>query len=439
LKKKNNSNLYVISLILVLSFSKGLLAIFGVNETISQLIIEVLIVLLFMKSLLNVLSTRVFIAPAFLINLALLLLILFSYLLTDVNSIKLVLFIRNFFIYYLFFYALFNLNLTLVDKEKIKKLIIYLFFLQVVAAFIKLFIIGKTENFIGTMSIAEGSLATIMPLFAIVYLLSNYIVYKNINYIIIMLFFIAIGLISNKIGIIFYIGILYLYLIYIYSNSKSIFLNITFIKKFFMSIIYFSIIFSLFISLNPRTNPEGIVGGSVDIEYLMDYSESYQTLSTRKSMGIEGDGRFDAPGVAFRKMGEGGLINILFGFGPGELVKSSLTAYKNPLLDKYHIGYGGRIGLVWTMMQIGLIGLFIFLSFHMFLYRRVKSLYNQNIDNNEYKIYLMTFLGISIIYFLDFFTYSPSMILNPGLVLVYFYAYYYVDTYTATKEEISNE
>jgi len=421
---------------MILSFSKGLLAILGINETISQLIIEFLILLLFSIAVSNILRRKKINGLGLLINLLLLFVILLSFILTSIESIKPILFLRNFFIYYIFFYSLFNINLRSRQKEKIKKLIFYLFLIQVIAAFIKLFIIGTTENFIGIMSISEGSIATIMPLFAIVYLLSNYLIYKYIKYLILILLFISIGLISKKIGIIFYIGILYIYLIYISSSTKNIFLNMVLIQKFFKSIIYFSIIFSLFISLNPRTNPEHIVGGSIDIEYLISYSEAYQTLNTRENMGIEGDGRFDAPGIVLNKMFDTGIINVLFGFGPGELVKSTLTKYKKPLLEKYHIGYGGRLGLIWITMQIGLIGLVLFLTFHILLYKKVKKIYNRTKDK-QYRVYLMTFLGFSIIYFLDFFTYSPSMILNPGLVLVYFYTFYYVLTYQ--KREFLNE
>jgi len=429
--KFSSVNFMIISVILILSFLKGLLALVGISETISQLAIEVLILFLFMNSLFHVVSNGKILAPGFLINLFLILVVLISFFLTDVNKIQMILFIRNFFIYYIFFYSLFNIYLEDIHKEKIKQLIIYLFLLQVVASWIKLFLIGKSENFIGTISISEGSIATIMPLFAIVYLLSNYLVYKKIKYIYLMILFVGIGLISNKMGIIFYIGLLYIFLIYIYTKTGYFIVNITFMKKILINSIYFIILFSLFVSLNPRANPEGIVGGSVDIEYLIAYSKDYQTLNTRKSIGIEGDGRFDAPFVALDRMTSSGFINTIFGFGPGELVKSSYTKYKKPLLDKYKIGYGGRIGFVWVMMQIGILGVIIFLSFHVLLYIRVKKIYDKNIFNDEHQVYLMTFLGLSVVYFLDFFSYSPSMILNPGLVLVYFYTYYYINSYTS--------
>lgn len=423
-------NYYLICIILILAFNKGLLAILGLNETISQLLIEFLIIIMFINSILIKSIDKIFILPAILINSTLVTFIIISFLLTDVNQVQMILFLRNFFIYYLFFYALFNSELNIINKEKIKLLIIYLFLLQLLATFIKLLLIGTTENYIGTISVGEGSIAAIMPLFAITYLLSIYLISKKIKYLILVLFFILTGLASNKIAIIFYIIILYIYLIYIYSNSKKIFLNFKFIKKLITAIVFLTIILSLFVSLNPRTNPEGKVGGSIDINYLIAYSKNYQTLDTRRTMGIEGDGRFDAPLVAMNRLTNASVTNIFVGFGPGELVKSSFTKYNKPLLEKYKIGYGGRIGLVWVLMQLGIIGLIIFLSFHISLFIKAMNIYKKyNNQNESIKIYGLTFLGLSLIYFLDFFTYSPSLILNPALVLVYFYTFYYLYTF----------
>jgi len=325
----------------------------------------------------------------------------------------------------MFFYALFNLDISAMKKNKIKRLIIFLFIIQILATIEKLLTFGTGEVHIGTMSYGEGSLATIMPLMAIAYLISNYLVYNKIKYVFISLLFIMIGLASSKIGILYYVIVLYVYLIYIYSEIKHPFLNTVFLRKIIPSTIFLSILLMLFVSLNPRANPENEVGGSVDIEYLIEYSVRYQTMTR----GIEGDGRFDAPGVALDRMTDGGLLNVLVGFGPGELTKSSYLKYKKPLLEKYKIGYGGRIGLVLIMMQLGIIGVIIFLVFHALLYIRIKKLYNNHKVKDKYKIYLMTFLGFSLIYFLDFFTYSNSFLGNPALVLTYFYSFYYVYTY----------
>lgn len=416
---------YFISFIFILAFTKGALELIGLNESFLQLAIEFLIVLLFLYSLLTVIRNNIIIAPALIINTFLFITILISYLLTDVNTMEMILFIRKFGIYYLFFYALFNLNLSTIDKEKLFKLILILFLIQIPAACIKLVVLGTQEKIVGTMSVMEGSLATLMPLMGISYLIANYLEFKKVKLIVLILLFIGIGLISNKMGILFYVIVLFVTLSYLYANKYSnTFINTIFIRKLFMISILSLVIFIAFVSLNPRANPEHKVGGSVDMNFLINFIIDYQYLDLKGSR-VEGDGRFEAPGVALDRLKKGGLVNVLFGFGPGDIVQSSYSKYKNPLLQKYNIGYGGRIGLVWVLMQIGIIGTILFILFHIILYKKMMIVYHKEKDERM-QILILSTLGLSIIYLLDFFTYSSLMIQNSGLAITYFFTIYYV-------------
>jgi len=425
-------NFYLIVAILILSFTKGALAVLGLSETITQLMIEGLIVLLFFRSILAIIHKKGEIQGTGLtIQLLLLSSIFISFLLTQVNTIQYVLFLRNFLIYYLFFYALFNLPLTTQHRNGIKKLILVLFGLQILFALIKWITIGTEENYIGSISISEGSIATIMPLFAISYLLARYFVEEKMSYILWIILFIGVSLMSNKMGILFYVIFLYFYLAYIHANF-----SVTFLKKTLLGIFYLSLLFMAFVSLNPRANPEHRVGGSVDIAYLFDYLEKYQTLKSREAQGIQGDGRFDAPAIVVDRLAQKGTLTLLFGFGPGELIKSSFTPYENPLRDKYHIGYGGRLGSLWLLMQLGFVGLLLGMGFHLRLYQKVKHYYQHRIINQEHKILLITFMGLSAIYFIDMLSYSPSLIFNPALILTYLYTFFYISTYQGDTSHV---
>lgn len=420
-------NYFLIVSILILSFSKGALELLGFSETILQLLIEFLILILFSFALLFIFKRKKIRGPGIFINFLLLAVILLSFLLTNGSILLLVLYLRKLFVYYLFFYALFNINLTQVYRDKILKLIIVLFLIQIPAAFIKLVVLGGTlEKIVGSMSVSEGSLATIMPLFAITYLIVNYLEFRKIKYIVFILLFISIGLISNKMGILYYIVLMYLVLSVIHSNSKYFLPNLKLLREFFIGTIFLSIIFAMFVSLNPRANPEHKVGGSIDFQYLKDWTIHYQTV--KLDTKVEGDGRFDAPSVALDRMSSGGIINLLLGFGPGEIIQSSFTPYNNPLLEKYNIGYGGRLGFVWSLMQIGLIGTAILLFFHLLLFKKIFILYNSlsSFTEKRVRILILTTLGFSIIYFLDFFTYSAEMLYSPGVVITYFFAFYYI-------------
>ena len=416
---------FLIYIIFILSFTKGILELIGIPETLLQLGIEVLIILLFSIAFLRTVKFKKFVFPGTAVIFSLFVIVTISYSFNDVDLIQTTLFFRKFGFYILFFYSIFNVTLTQIQKDKLLSLLIFLFLIQIPAALIKLFVLGGTlEKIVGTMSVMEGSLATTMPLLPIAYLISHYLNYKKIKDIVFVLLFISIGLISNKLGILFYVIILFLFLSYFHSSPKLYLPNFKFIKNILINSIYLTIIFSLFVILNPRANPEHKVGGSIDLDYLIEFTQDYQTLDLQT--GVEGDGRFDAPFVALDRLYNGGLLNVLFGFGPGDIVQSSLTKYDNPLLEKYNIGYGGRLGLVWFLMQVGVVGTVLFILFHLYLLKRLFVIYRVLYLDSNAKVLTLTAIGFSLLFFLDFLTYSPEMIHSPGVTLTYYFGIFYI-------------
>jgi len=419
-----------------ISFTKGIWELLGINESMVQLIIDFIIISIFFISLIFITQKKSMVAPGFKIISTFFIIVVISYLLNNVTTTHLILFLRKFFIYVIFFYSIINIDFNEIQKNNILKLLIVLFTIQVLAAFIKLIVLGGTqEKIVGTISVMEGSLATIMPLLAISFLISMYLFKKRIIYIVYTLLFMAIGLISNKLGILFYIFILFIILTFLYTKklTNSNLFNLPFLLYMSKIGFYLVVIFGLFVSLNPRANPENKVGGSIDIEYLSKYTEDYNTLQLKGSR-VEADGRADAPGVALTKLSNGGLFNLILGYGPGDIVQSSLLKYENPLLEKYNMGYGARLGQVWILMQLGLLGLVVFAMYHIYIF---KCLYNNFMSNNlnqEKNIILLGILGISIIFFMDFFTYSSQILYSPGVTLLYYYCIYH--GLTITKKEI---
>lgn len=428
---------YLIALIFVLTFTKGVLEIYGVSETIVQLIVDALIMLVFSYSFLYILKNKKIKGPGLGINFILLAIILISFLLTGSNEVLMILFIRKFGIYILFFYALFNIGLNDIEKEKLLKLLVILFLIQIPAALFKLVVIGAQEDFIGTMSIQSGSLATIMPMMAISYLIARYLEFKKTKDLVFILLFIGIGLISLKMGILFYVMFLFIVLSYFYSlkHTKGFnLLNVIFVKKMIAVSVILSLIFAAFVSLNPRANPEGVVGGSIDIDYLKNYIDQYQHLKY-EHISLEGEGRFDAPGVALDRLNNKGLIHVLFGFGPGDILKSSFNPYEFPLREKYNIGYGGRLGLVWVMMQLGLVGVIVFVLFHLVLFERLWRVYIRKSTGIKERALALGILGFPIIYMLDFFTYSSLLIIESGVTCAYYFAIFYILTSYRNSDE----
>ena len=417
-------------LLFIVAFFKGVLENIGIAESLIQLLIDLLIIGIFSISLIFMMSREDIIVLGSKITLVFFLFIIISFLLNNVSSLHLVLFLRQFFIYILFLYALMNIEFDEVCRDNLLKLLMILFILQIPASYIKLMVLGGTlEKYVGTMTILEGSLATVMPLLGISYAISLYLSSHKLRYIFLVLLFISIGLISNKLGILFYIFILFIALTLLYAKKKtnSFLFNQEFIRNISKVVLYLLIIFALFVTINPRANPEHKVGGSIDIDYLIKFTQDYNTLKLKNSK-VEGDGRGDAPFLAFERLERGGLLNILIGYGPGDIVASSFLPYGDPLLEKYNIGYGGRLGVVWMMMQLGVVGMIIFVIFHLSLFFKVYRKYIE-VNQEEEIIKMLGMMGIIIIFFIDFFTYSSELLYSAGVTLAYYYFIYYAVTY----------
>lgn len=415
---------YLLFILFTVAFIQGFLAIFGVSEALTTLIMNGIVIILFFISLFIILKERKINFFAFSLFILLLIISIISFLLNDVSLLHLLFFIKVFFLPFLFFVALMNISFSNEQGEKVLKFIMILFLLQIPAAIIKTFLIGFQEDYMGTISIEGGSLATIIPLIAIAYLFSYNMYYQDKKKSLLLIpLFIFVAISCSKLGIILYLFVLLILLYFIHERNKFLKFK-TFISTIkFLTIGY--IILYAFIMMTPRANPDNVVGGSVDFSYALDFADTYTSRENKESRLI-GVARKDAPAVVLNLMSQKGIIHIIFGFGPGDIVMSSyLVEYFDPLMQKYHLGYGARTGFIWIIMQIGILGTFVYLLFHILVFRRIYRKYNTS-TNIEHKVMLLTAIGVSIIFFIDYFTYSDSLVKQPAVVMTYFYLLYFV-------------
>ena len=272
------------------------------------------------------------------------------------------------------------------------------------------------------MSIEAGSLATIIPLITIAYIFSYYLYRTNKKVLLLIPAFIFVAISCSKLGIVLYLLIILLILYYIYEKSR--FFSLKTIKSGTIFIIVSYLVLYTFVIMTPRANPDGVVGGRFDLAYALKFAETYTSRKNKEEM-LVGVARKDAPMAVLNIMSKKGMLYVLLGFGPGDIVMSSyLEEYYDPLYEKYHLGYGARTGLIWTTMQIGVLGTFLYLLFQFILAGRVYHEYKISTDI-QHKILLLATIGVSIIFFLDYFTYSASLIIQPAMALTYFYIFYY--------------
>jgi hypothetical protein len=186
-------------------------------------------------------------------------------------------------------------------------------------------------------------------------------------------------------------------------------------------------------TLVPSLNPEGILGGSFDPAYVISYVDEYLNPG-RPLAGIEYFGRGEAPRAVYELLKNNGLMTLSIGLGPGDIIMSRYTISAAVISSeslitgmKYGIGYGARTGVLFTAMQIGILGtLFYFiLIFKVFFPFFKKYFYGNDIPVDK-KIIALGLAGYLGIFIFDFFAYSQTSFQIIPVILPICFAYHYV-------------
>tara|TARA_B110000259_G_scaffold186087_1_gene236501 strand:+ start:12795 stop:14078 length:1284 start_codon:yes stop_codon:yes gene_type:complete len=295
------------------------------------------------------------------------------------------------------------------------KLILMFFLLQIPASFVKYLLVGNTEMYIGTVSLKEGSVTTLVALFGACYSISKYLYKKNSKYILLFFLFVIFSQIGGKRGVLVYlpiiIGAMYFYFI---SINRTRMINV--IKKSFSITFLTIVVLYSIVRLNPSFNKESKLGGSFDISYALDFIDYYNDNND----DLRDMSRPQALIYMFVYFTNQDLVTILFGEGAGKLTYASSELFvedtKSPIEHYYGIRYGGRMGIVWIGAQIGLVGSLIFLTI---LYKMLRYVLRQRVDD----FHKMVFLGLWLTVILDIFTYSMvslNYFIFAGILFTYF-------------------
>tara|TARA_B100000768_G_scaffold156985_1_gene154805 strand:- start:2664 stop:3998 length:1335 start_codon:yes stop_codon:yes gene_type:complete len=410
-------NTFIISLIIIIAFTEGAISLIGPSESFMRTFRELLIILLFISSffqspitnnqLVGSLKKYRKLGKYYIFSLFAVAIISMIYNTKDV--VEFFLFFLRVLPPILFFWALIKINFNI---AKVLRLLKILVIIQIPAVIIKFLIIGVSESGgIGTMSIHAGSLSTIFPLFVISYIFSLYLSRKNKKYIILIFLFLLFGLIGGKRALIVYTPVLLFFILFIYNKGFKLNFKRSLVKQVFGLFILGFVTFYFIARFNPNLNPEEEIGGSFDIEHIINISTKYNSFK-----GELGFSRTDAPEVLFNFLTKNKPVNfLLLGMGPGDIIQSSLLNNKYPgvendrqlLMYKYGLGYGLRVGVLWTAIQIGILGALIYaLFFYKITFTMFKILKKSN--NTITKEYAMGLTGMGFVLLIDYLTYSPT-------------------------------
>ena len=304
-------------------------------------------------------------------------------------------------------------KIRIINVHLIKKIIIVLFTEQILAAIYKLIFLGSSEKIVGTISTDSGGIATLFPLIGISLTFHIYQLTKKRKYFFLTPLFLIISYLSHKMAILFYMPILFIYSIITYNkyyNNSLIFF--THLKKF---IIYAPLVFVMIyfmVRLNPRANIEQKAWGSFDLYYLKNEVERY-TTKNKHVAGRHYSGRFSAFNLYLKDFIDRPLPNMLIGNGPGSVIKSSfLKGNYVDFTDKF--GYGAKLGSLWFLEQIGLLGLIVFVYLQLVIYSKIKT------SKNNSPLLILHSRSLMLIFILDFFTYSSVFIISAPITSYYY-------------------
>jgi len=366
----------IIKILLILLFFQGILSIIGVSSTLYKSAIDVLIYLIFIIVLAKNKSNlyiphkglhKIFIFYS--------IIVLFSAVVNESDLFKSFSFYRNTLNGYLFFIAISNIHLKRNEVTQIKRLVFFLILIQPLASLMKFFIIGQSEDYIGTFSLSGGSYSTLVPLLFIpmFYLLWLQTKRKIFGYLILGYIFMA--FVGDKRVFWFLLPI-----VLVLSNSmyKKTYYNR--LVKQLKSVISLIIIFPVFIYIGARSlpslNPDYEIWGTFDLNYLTNYAVDYSLGNNQDSE--YGVGRLGSLNSMLFYFNDSNPKTITIGDGPDIFVDKNNE-------DEVSKDYGVLklshfTGIMFYLPSVGILGSLSILFYHILIFfiAKKKLKYFQN-------------------------------------------------------------
>jgi hypothetical protein len=320
-------------------------------------------------------------------------------------------------------------NVDFTDRQfvKIFKLISLLVVIQIFASVIKYFLIGKGENWIGTMSYSAGGLNTYYALVVAAYALGFYIYYKKSRkYILLVLGGLFLAWVGRKKGVYFYLVITFL-IMYLLHNYVYLKRKVNLLKLFGVGVISILVVY-LGVILTPPLNPERKVGGSFDIEYLQNFMREYSYYSEKRdsySGRIGGNyllttellGTSDQEWIDKNKLRE---FTYLFGFGPSSFHHDNYLTENENLNTYTRLIPTGYFRTTFSTGFLGELGFILFFGF--FLVKLLGEYRKRNKHYTQFgKAILIGTLTSFILIFIDHYTY----LFNYNMILVYLIHFFF--------------
>ncbi len=420
----------ILFVLFLLVYVQGLFSILGFSMTLVKVTIEVLLWFFFFIALLDR-STKNRHLPGIMIIIGFSIVYLIGLILSGALNFDAYSYFRHYINAFLIFAATYMYSFKAKTLFRLNRFIFFLFILQIVASVIKYFTIGRSEEHVGTMIITTGSLNTIFPLMATVFMLYAWLhLGRKWRYLFFLFGFLFMGWVGDKRGIYFYLVLLLGFLFWkrFRDNRKGNFMPVSFIWWSPVIVLGLVGIFYLGVRLTPSLNPEKKVWGRYDSKYLSSYIYVYNIMD--RSSG-DYRGRFGGSYLVISEFftGEGLMIKqkasvktILTGFGADKYVGD----VKERLKKQEDIGIIKARGLIDTgltqsLLATGILGVIFLLWFYFFYIKRVSAVSRSDDLTPYWKTVASGTFLMGIIFILDFFTYSSTFNTINTVYLTFFF------------------
>jgi hypothetical protein len=435
----------LIATLISISFSFGIFELCKIPLWAPKLIEECLAIMVFLSAILFRISHGKTFNVYGLISISGLLTVgIISGIINNTSHIGILLFVRGILVYYLFFLGVLNLEISTGSVRQIISLMVVLFIIQIPASWIKYFVTGMDESWIGTVSKSGGELGLLVALFAGAFLISSFLYRKKLSYLIWIFLFFLFGIINEKRATVFIFPVLLLF-IFIHYNALSkknglpgrlhSILRLFSVRRVILLTSAISIIIYMGGRLLPDFNPEKKIWGSFDIQNMYDYAVGYSfrdyysygegfkeneyDVDYVNNTGAQ-KGRFRLIYEASKWFFEQKWYVILLGMGAGSFSTSYITG--NPLdilFEKTGIR-GGTPFMIYILLETGIIGFMFMTRFFFRIYKSIWKKYRLS-NNLEDKIFILGLLGVWLIFVFDSYVYSRATMMFEILTAAFYF------------------
>lgn len=287
-------------------------------------------------------------------------------------------------------------KLNIPRLTKYARFVYYLLLMQICLSLFKIIVIGGfMEAIVGSIQFSGGGTAVSLSILGLFYIWSiKSSKLKKEDYILLVSLLLVAIASAKRTPVILFPFFLVLLLSYV-NTSKSI---MSFLK--YIPVVVVFIYFG--VRLNYTLNPEGVIWGSFDLQFLFEYIMHYNFGTTDiTEAALNTRGRGGALFLLFdpSNLGLNSLNDLMFGNGVTEAVREEKGRFLGG--DLYGIQHSGLMGrVVMETYKIGFAGVITFLA----LFVAILS----KIDNKKFRGVLIIFLAF------DFFLYYGTSLFSPS-------------------------